>query len=218
MTKRSEILSGSVFEVPLAKDLGFAYVKLIFSKDISFDTPDSIISKPYATFSGQRADSFDSAHFETDDLLFFPWLSLGLPPRCGEKKWRLIGVSSLTEEDLIVPDYVQKAGKFDNSKTLEDCWSEEYGIGYRANLKELVYTKEKHRVAHLGSWMHRSPISMVQTLSMFHARAIGLSLSDIYTPDELKKDFWIEINWSALVNDTLDINAKPRIRRLKVLD
>ncbi|MDN5213102.1 hypothetical protein QQ020_13630 [Fulvivirgaceae bacterium BMA12] len=48
--KKTDIITGSVLEVPLEKQYGYGYVKLIFSKDIQPDFFDHILIKVYNLF------------------------------------------------------------------------------------------------------------------------------------------------------------------------
>ncbi len=219
MTKISDIKSGSVFEVPLEKGNGFAYVKLIFTKDINHDIEDNLIVKTYDYHSKEKLDILDKLFFESDKLLFFPWCSLGLPPLRGQKKWRLLGYADLTDEDKIIPDYLSLRGGIGDEVSLEESIKSEYGICYIEDLgSRLLYTKTIDKVEHLGNRLLRSPSAMVETLTLYYAKKEGKSLRDVYTEDELNNNFWIEINWNLLLADKVDINSKPKLIRLKAIE
>jgi hypothetical protein len=216
MTKIADIKSGSIFEIPLAKNLGFAYAKLIFTKDINPDIFENLIVKIYDQYTKEKLINFDKSLFESDKILFFPWLSLGFPPLRGPKKWRLLGYADLTAEDNIIPDYVHL---FHDHTTVEEEYNNEYGICYVRDFQnKRIYTKNIDNVTHLGRWCYRDPYSMTHTLTMYYGKKMGLSLKDIYSNEEIEKKNLITNYWNYLTIDTRSIDARPKLIRLRALE
>jgi len=54
-----DLKSGSVLAIPLDKDYGFAYCKLIFTKDIHPNYSENLIVKIYDSHTREKVDFFD---------------------------------------------------------------------------------------------------------------------------------------------------------------
>lgn len=217
--KKSEIISGSILEVPLEKDYGYGYIKLIFSDDLLPSRNIDRIVKPYNLFRSESLDKSDFIKeiFETDDLVMYPLLMIDFPNVRGEHKWIFKGIADLTEEDRIIPDYLNIGmhRKF-CSKTILEETNSEFGCALVRDFQDKrIYTKEYEKIKHIGQFIHSSSRAIRSLLTMFWMDKRKDSIKEFYTKSEFEKDFWLRFTYRKIVDYDLDftqINCKDRMR------
>ena len=217
--KKSDIKTGSIFEIPLEKQFGYAYVKLIFSKDIQPDFFEHIIIKPYNLLRTypMGKEEFDSKMFETDDLLMFPLLSWGLPNIRGAKKWTLKGFSQITSEDKIIPDFIDSGMEPINRESLQnECTS--YGCSLVRNFQDKrIVSKEYESLKYLGTWEHASPVGIKILLTMIWMKYQKENILDYYSETDFEENFWLSHIYNKVTLNDIDFRNIKIEGRLKQL-
>ena len=218
MATRQKLVSGSVLEVPLEKGFGFGYVKLVFTKDIQPKLVENLIVKVYNRFSKKPfAGPFVAEEFETDDLLVFPFLSLGLPPLRGDGSWKPIGKASLTKEDHVIPDFVFRF-HFNHFIDHDKEAKSEYGIGYKREFNNNIsYTHNADAVRHLGYWLHRDSDSIKQLMTLYWMKVKKADPHKFYPKDEFKKYFWLKNAWEETKHDKMIFRKMPKVKRMRAV-
>lgn len=226
---KADIKSGAIFEIPLDKDFGFGYVKLVFQEDIITDClRKDIYVKIYNLFQedSMNKSDFNSELFETDDLLLFPMLLMGAPRLRGNKKWRFLGFSKLTDEDKTAPDYVQVGmmSPLTQKKISNEC-DTEYGCRVvfgneknGKNGKSFEYIKDFNRINHLGQWQHTNSDGIRMILTMTWMKNKSKNIRDYYSEEDYKNDFWLEYAQNIVETSDFDFSKVTFDGRLKVID
>lgn len=93
---------GSLWEVPLGENLGFAYVQMIDMDMYNMYGWFLKIFNHRSETSVQKKKISDE-EFNSWDLLTSSVVTAGTPPRRGDGKWKSLGIYPLSEEDLVSP-------------------------------------------------------------------------------------------------------------------
>jgi len=217
--KKSDIKTGAIFEVPLAKNFGFGYVKIIFSKDIQPQYFDHLIVKAYNIYSKEKLNeiSFNKEIFESDDLLLFPLLMMGLPYIKGEKKWFFKGYAELTEEDKIIPDFIHIMKQPPSYDFVEAKCSSENGCMIVRNFQnKRIQIKDYESIKHLGFWNLATPVALQNLLTMVWMKFNNVDILDFYKKSDFDKNFWLEYTYNFVMDNDLDFRNIRFDGRLKV--
>jgi hypothetical protein len=215
--KKTDIISGSIFEIPLEKEFGYGYVKLIFTKDVQPDYFDLKLIKPINHFRKKPVDirTFDLTILETDDLLIFPITMHGFPKLRGSDKWNFIGVSSLTEEDQIIPDFLDEFGNL-SPEDIERIAESEYGFSIvRNGQNKRLYTKDFDLIRHLGKWERSSPNAIRTLLTMTWILEQKEDISKYYSDIDYTNDFWLGYTRNKVLNGNKEFINLKKVERLK---
>ena len=219
--KKTDIISGSILEIPLDKGFGYGYVKIIFLQDVKPDCRlDQAIIKPYNIFRKDPLpnDEFKSALFETDDLLLFPLLLNGFPKIRGDKKWVLKGNSALTDEDKIIPDFIDLGFmKPLTRESIRDACNSEYGCRVIVeNDKGFEYVNSFERIQHLGKWQHVNPDGIRLILTMTWMKKHNEDISSYYTQSDIDDNFWIPFAYREVVESDIEFSSSKFPGRLNI--
>jgi hypothetical protein len=159
---------GMIWEVPITKDLGFAYVQTISMSSFSqLGTLVKIINyRSNEPFKGKNTN-----FFKQFDFLTSPILGINPPPQRGDNKWKKIGYLPLLEEDLISPEFkggVNKTLKLSPNKI---PWTVYYGIAGCDYFEEKFdYEQVKHLTflgfTNLRFMRHRITMEWMKYLDM----------------------------------------------------
>lgn len=158
MASRKDIRTGIVMEIPLKNKFGFGYVRLIFSEEINQNVDNNLIVKVYDKYSKESIkENFQISEFKNDNLLIYPLLLSSYPKLRGDNKWVKLGEIELTEEDKILPDFIQnwKFGEIDNLSLKIECTKTKRGCGLIRNFAgQITYTKDYESLKHMSHWFH----------------------------------------------------------------
>jgi hypothetical protein len=218
---KADFKTGALLEIPLEKEYGYGYAKLIFSEDIQPNLINLPIIKVYNRFSKERINEseFDRIIFESDDLVMYPLLMIGYPTFRGKLKWIIKRNSELTAEDKVIPDYlkIEMKRSFCQSIIQQEAESKNGCLLVRNFQSETIPIKDINLIAHVGQWIHYPPKGIRKLISMFWINQNGESISEYYTEEELKTNEWNKIIYNKTINNNNIefINAKGK-RRLKV--
>lgn len=217
--KKKDIITGSILEVPLEKEYGYGYTKLIFSKDIQPDSDDNTIIKVYNLFRKESLSKqdFKKEIFETDDLALYPLLTRGYPNVRGEHKWILKGFSNLTEEDRIIPDYLNIGmhRKF-CTETIKEATRGKYGCPLIRNFDmKRIAIKNFEAIKHIGQWIHSSTRAIRTTMTMYWIHRNGDSIRNYYTKEDFGNNFWLEFTEDRIKDYDIDFTEIKHKNRLK---
>lgn len=220
MANRKDLISGSVMEIPLDKNKGYAYVKLIQIQKLSPDSFGTFIVKVYDKFSAHSIEKgqFYPKEFETDNLLVYPLLLNNFPPLRGEIKWKLLGYSGLTIEDGIIPDYILDSnfGGISKLELKEMCIKSKYGCGIIRNFENKAkFTRDFDSVCHLGIWSHYSSHGLRMLLTMIWIVKNGSIISDIYSDKDFQNNYWGRIFKDQVLKREIDFRKVPRKNRFR---
>ncbi|WP_109831465.1 hypothetical protein [Reichenbachiella versicolor] len=194
MSTIKDLRTGAIFEVKLDDNLGFGYVKLIIFHDIdSDDTFNLFIVKPYNYYSiSSIKKSFDPQFFETDDIICFPQNMYFRPKLRGTDAWNYIGMSKLTEEDLILPDYLILPNGYFWYEGLKKAIRDKAEIWIRDSLKKTVSRKVKSHlnIDHLGIWPHTGSQCINRFLSMYWMKEKGRDHLNFYQKYKSEESYY----------------------------
>ena len=202
MANKKDILTGSIMEVPLVGNLGFGYVKVIFTYDIAPEYFGNIIYKIYNKFSKQsKKGKFISEEFENDEIIIYPLLGSSYPPLRGKDKWYHLGISQLTEEDKILPDYLignylmwNNKGVIDLEKLKNTCEESKFGVSLVRNFaNKSIMTRDFQAIKHIGVWSHWDAKLIGKMVSINYIKLNSLNLKDFYSDEEYKNDYWLRM-------------------------
>lgn len=100
----SDIKQGTIFQIPLLKDYGYAYAVLIQIKT-NYDGQIMIdnILQPLDYYS--RKNDSSSIDFGQLSYAFTPSLLLGNPKIKGKGCWKIVGYRDIGSSDLVKPDF-----------------------------------------------------------------------------------------------------------------
>ena len=203
--KKTDIKTGAILEIPLEKEYGYGYIKLVFSKDINPNLIGILVIKVYNLFRKKRLSEaeFDSNFFTTDDLVIYPLLMIGFPIFRGKNKWILKGYAKLTEEDKVIPDYlkIELDKKFCKSTIKQETESENGCLLIRNFQNPPIQIRNFEIVKHIGQWIHYSPKGIRKLVSMFWMNKNGEAIREFYTNEEFNTNAW-----SKLIYDTIIYN------------
>lgn len=218
MANRKEIISGTIMEIPLEKNFGYGYVKLIFAGDI-LSGKTEFIAKIYNLYRKNSCpkEEFKPREFETDDLFLYPLLMIGYPRLRGDAKWRYMGLSSLTEEDKVIPDY--RMDRLFRGSTLEelenDCRFSSFGCAIVRKLMKdpgLSFTRDFDSIKHIWRWSHYASTGIRTIASLFWMREFRVDPLTKYSKEELEKGYWTLVK--QVENYGVDFRSVKRANRL----
>ena len=217
--KKSDIKTGAIWEIPLEKDYGYAYAKLIFSKDVQPDYFDYRIIRVYNRYRAEPLPKreFVPEAFATDDLALYPLLASGFPNVRGPHKWRFLGHAPLTEEDRIIPDYAD-IGMHEryHSDSIREWTTTEFGCAIIRNFENYrIYTKDFASIRHLGFWVHQHPRMIRSCVTMYWMHRHGTPLHDHYSNDELNNNYQFHRAARRVLDYDVDFTQVTRSDRLQ---
>jgi hypothetical protein len=179
--------TGSIFEVPLEKDLGFTYVKIIIAAS-------NIIVKPF-NFHTIGPGKIGIESFNDIGELCYPLLMWADPRKRGVGRWRMIGVAELTEGDRGVPDF--KANRTSGFWQTNQWDKLPWDVIKNCDPHQMNFNIEYSAIRHLGIWQHAGSDAIRTKLSLFWIKKLHKHFSDFYTEEELAKNFWLK----AIINE-----------------
>jgi hypothetical protein len=182
----NSLQTGSIFEVPLEKDLGFAYVKIIIAAS-------NFIVKPF-NFHSTEPGKIGIESFNDISDLCYPMLMWSDPRRRGVGKWRMVGVAELSERDHSVPDF--KANRTSGFWQTNQWDKLPWDIVRNCDTHQLIFNVEYRSIRHLGIWQHGGSDAIRTKLSFFWIKKMGKNYRDYYNEEETK-DFWLK----AIINE-----------------
>lgn len=218
--KKTDIKTGAILEIPLEKGYGYGYVKLIFSKDIQPDLIHFPIIKVYNLFRNQRLnkDEFNSIFFETDKLVMFPLLMLGFPIFRSKFKWDIKGYAELTEEDEVIPDYLNiEIGKEFSQSTIKVETESENGCLLIRNFQVVpTPVRDFELIKHVGQFFPYSPKGIKKMISMYWMNQNGEAIKNYYTDEEFNTNGLNKlIHNNIMINNNIEFLKSKKNRRLK---
>lgn len=214
--KKTDIISGSILEIPLDKNYGFGYIKLIFLGDIVPRARDYKIIKPYNILRKvqMNKNEYVQEKFETDDIFMFPLLMHGFPNIRGPKKWSYVGQTNLTLEDKVCPDFLSTGTHLSKENLLEEL-DNNYGVQVIRFPEDDIYIKDYDAIFHLGKWQHSSPEAIRTLLTMQWMKKNDENILDYYTESDFKEDFWLGYAYNQIMLqhiDFMEIKFKNRLK------
>lgn len=141
MTKE-KLKSGAILQIPLPKNLGFAYAKYI---DLIELNPNNNYPDLVRIYDFRSKDSnIDINNLNDKHLLFAPHLVGGLRPTIRKKLWKIIGQLSVNKEDTVIPHYKYSSTSTSTINELEKgewCYIEDADISKK---NHAPYNKIQH--------------------------------------------------------------------------
>jgi len=159
--KKTKLETGSILQIPLPKDLGFAYAKYIdlskINSSISF--PDMIRVFNYRT----ENENYDLSLMKIHDYIIAPKLVSGLPPTIRKGFWKIIGKGELIDQDMDIPHFSRNEdwSEVDPDKQDKDKWY--YCVDADSSKKiKSVFENVKHLtlLSAIGSGVLETEIAM----------------------------------------------------------
>lgn len=98
-----KLKSGDIFQIALPKALGFAYAKYIDLLEVAPASQYPSLLRIYSYRSKNISDI--NPDFKKCGLLFSPLLVAGIPQAIRKGLWKLIGNTSVDQEEKIIPHY-----------------------------------------------------------------------------------------------------------------
>jgi hypothetical protein len=178
---------GCLVEIPLLKDCGYAYAKIILPYQFNIEASRCLILK---VFDYHRDTTIDIKtinfieDFNSYDLLTNPLLLLGTPKLRGKDKCKILGYLPLRDEDFILPDFKIPFGKGILISEYEDSipeWFVVSNLDVNKAYKRGVFPYEK--VKHLEIWQHNSYYSLRMRITMEWLRKEGKKIEDYFDLD-----------------------------------
>jgi len=169
--KKVDIKTGAILEIPLEKEYGYGYIKIIFSRDIKSDTFNFPIIKVYNLYNKNKisANEINLNSFDNDELVLYPLLMFGFPLFRGKFKWEVKGYGNLTEEDKLIPDFLKIGTKkeFCLSTIKEETKSESGCLLIRDFNMEPIQIRNYELIKDIGQWFHFSPKAIRKLITMY---------------------------------------------------
>jgi hypothetical protein len=181
---KKEVRQGSIFAVRLEKGLGYGYLKLIVTAELGF-LPQFIYK--ILDYRTEILETFDETKFKYLDELTYPFLSLQ-KPSARTKNWILIGNISLSESDILIPDFKTASKNWDTDNWDSIQWSVITGLQVNKPIHDVPFNKVKH----LGPWQHSSLVYIITRLTLFWIKKMNLNITDFYSVDEIQNECWLE--------------------------
>lgn len=174
---------GMILEIPLEKNLGFTYVKVILTEELGY--PKNIILKPLNLLQKQSAQNSNMYEdLKVVPQLFYDLLILNTPKRRGADKWREICVIELNEKDKEMPMFRMQI----NDEIQDWSQTEWYLIDKLIpNGKTVVKYSE---VKKLGISQHSTDNLIRTKLTFFWLVHLELNIRDFYTKEEFENNMW----------------------------
>lgn len=227
MSTKKDLKTGAIFEVKLDRDSGYGYVKLLISHDIDpVDTFNLFIIKPYNVFSVNPAKKggVDLKVFETDDILCFPAILYFRPTLKGQDSWRYVGMSELTNEDKVVPDYITVPPPFLGYDQVKDSLAHYGWISYVNGLKaKREQTTSFEAVQHLGMWPTTGSPCVNRFLTMHWRKEQGKDPLEFYRKymdgkfHEKPEFEFIGAGMDILNRDNESFRKMEKVKRMKIV-
>lgn len=201
MSTVKDLKNGAIFELALDGGIGYGYVKMLFSSELGKEVDfDMFIIKIYNVFSEtSMKKSFDAKLFETDDLITFPPNMYFRPVLRGKDSWKYIGQSKLTEEDYILPDYIDG---HDFEATKEDVKNRIEQMGQQSLIHNFMnkrmYSSSYDDVKHLGFWSSQCSEAINRFLSIYWLKKRGIDPYKFYDGHINRKGKRSEIEYFAI--------------------
>lgn len=181
--KLKKSYQGLVWQVPLANQLGYAYVQTIDPNELGHVFP-SFLLKILDYRSDNPLTKFDAEYFQQVDMLTSHLLSMGTPPqRTGEVRWKAVGYLPLTPFDYILPEskgYDNQSDEpfsYDNIPQ-EASWLVFWGGAVAEYYREYATYEQ---VKHLGWLTHFNVAFIHHRITMEWMRKLGLDYQQYYT-------------------------------------
>lgn len=134
----------------------------------------------------------------------------------GTNKWRLLGTAKLTRS-RIVPDYIGswKFGGISEQELMMEC-EKEYGCDIVRNFEnKSVFSKDYESIKQMGIWGHYSHDAIKGILTINLLQSIRKPIFDLYSEEEVKKNFWIHFCYSVATQRQQYFKDMPKVSRLK---
>ena len=162
---------------------------------------------------------FKSSLFESDDLLLFPLLLNGFPKIRGEKKWTVKGKSMLTNEDRVIPDFIDLGFMQPlTQESIKKACNSEYGcrVVVSENDTGFEYIKNFEKIKHLGKWQHVGPDGIRLILTMAWMKKYNENISNYYPQADIDKNFWIPFAYREVIECDMDFSSIKFEGRLNI--
>ncbi|GAA4321013.1 hypothetical protein [Flaviaesturariibacter amylovorans] len=195
-----DIEQGSIFAIPLEKNLGYAFVKCVFIQGAGGS------SNLTLKILDMRSEAFakkSSGKIEEADELCYRLLMMGRPSVRGKNKWHYLGTQSLTSEEANeVPSFKQLSGPMLDLIDEKDWSKLNWSVILNFSLMNQVDSLPYASIRHLGPWMHSSDLDITIRLTMIWLKKLGYDIRSFYNTEELDspKNVWNKIAYNEAMN------------------
>jgi Immunity protein 26 len=175
---------GMILEVPLEKEFGYTYVKLILTEELGYSA--TVLVKPYNILKDIPLKVNDTRFLENIGQLSYFLILSNRPKQRGDGAWKVIGTLPLTLDELNIPQF-----KSSSRAMFQSDWPTLNWYLIKDLVPNALYPVKYEDCKHLGIWQH-SVDSLIRTkLTFFWIKRLGLSYDDYYSVEDYKKDPWL---------------------------
>lgn len=178
----------SFYSIPLLKDLGFYYCKVIPSSLIPSSKTSMEVSIVYIlNFHSDVLLKKDVSFLDKLDLISTPYIVTKVLNR-GKNRWYKLGSRDLKEEECYVPDFKYDDIRFYNGKFDKNV--DKFKV--ISNLYATDFSKKKYdEVKDLGLWLHYSGTFVQEKLSIMQAKLQNIDEDVLF--EDLKDDYGFKL-------------------------
>lgn len=194
-------LHGNVFEIPLLKELGFAYVRLINPDLLLGKSTSSILVEVFNCIEKNPSnDRFEISLLTEVGFIMPPLIMLPFTISLKKYGWRLVG-NVPVEEGYIIPDYA-----LCSNKTLGK--PERYSLYSWEIVKNLGLDRPHRKTTFLecnglGIYQHLSCDLIVVRITMEWMKLQEMRIRDYFDKDDFSKPWY-----KVMYNQTVNLNSK----------
>lgn len=183
--KRKDLDSGDIYEIPLTKDFGFAYLKVIIYTTYENGMPLRWASVRPINYLSKARFKGASEFFADKDCFYFPILLLGVPNVRGKESWKFIGMLPVSGQELTIPEFKStlQLGLMGRVPSNELIWYHVKNLDFAGGAKA-----DYSEVAELPIYHHINFLIVNYLLSFIWIEKDGKDLRDFFTQEDFKSN------------------------------